>query len=170
MGDLFALVIVAVLLVVGFVFGSIGQSRHYRSIKLREFRLRHILLFNEKMPPLQYAGQEFALVSGSVIMGSDYFRQMIAGLKGLFGGRLTSFESMLDRGRREAILRMKEEAERMGANAIFNVRLETSTLSFSQQGNREGGKGLACAELIAYGTAWRAPSHAATNAGNTQAV
>ncbi|GHU11131.1 metal-binding protein [Betaproteobacteria bacterium] len=163
MGDLIALGFVVILLIVGFVFGSIGQSRHYRSIKTREFRLRHILLFNEKMPPTQYAGQEFALVSGSVIMGSDYFRQMIAGLKGIFGGRLTSFETMLDRGRREAILRMKEEAERMGANAIFNVRLETSTLSFSQQGNREGKGGLACAELMAYGTAWRAPADANAN-------
>ncbi|MDR1889538.1 MAG: YbjQ family protein [Zoogloeaceae bacterium] len=168
MGDFIALIIAFILLVVGFVFGSIGQSRHYRSIRTRENRLRHILIFNEKMPPTQYAGQEFSLVCGSVIMGSDYFRQVIAGLKGLFGGRLTSFESMLDRGRREAILRMKEEAERMGANAIFNVRLETSTLAFSQQGNRSGRQGLACAELLAYGTAWRAPVDA--KVGRTQDV
>ncbi|MDR3054709.1 MAG: YbjQ family protein [Zoogloeaceae bacterium] len=163
MGEIIALGIAVILLIVGFVFGSIGQSQHYRSIKIREFRLRRILLFNEKMPPAQYAGQEFTLVCGSVIMGCDYFRQMIAGLKGLFGGRLGSFEAMLDRGRREAILRMKEDAERMGANAIFNVRLETSTLSFSQQGNRKGDKGLACAELMAYGTAWRAPADADAN-------
>jgi uncharacterized protein YbjQ (UPF0145 family) len=86
-------------------------------------------------------------------------------LKGLFGGRLNSFESMLDRGRREAILRMKEEARRMGAKAIFNVRLETSTLSSSSNGAGRSKKGLACVELVAYGTAWRAPdvrsSHAA---------
>jgi uncharacterized protein YbjQ (UPF0145 family) len=160
MGELLGVIVSIVLLAVGYIFGSIGQRRNYRSIKAREAQLRDILVFNGKEPPASFAGQRFALVCGSVVMGSDYFRQFIAGLKGLFGGRLNSFESMLDRGRREAILRMKEEARRMGAKAIFNVRLETSMLSSR---NRKGG--LACIELVAYGTAWRAPegtsSHAA---------
>jgi uncharacterized protein YbjQ (UPF0145 family) len=155
MDTLIAIVIGVVLLVVGFVFGSIGQSSHYRSIKRREAQYRDILVFNEKQPPQEFAGQKFALVCGTVVMGSDYFRQFVAGLKAIFGGRLGSFESMLDRGRREAILRMKEEARRMGAKAVFNVRLETSTLSYSHnEGNRKAG--LACVELVAYGTAWRA--------------
>ncbi|MDR3323715.1 MAG: YbjQ family protein [Zoogloeaceae bacterium] len=155
MGDLLSqfstIIFVVILMGVAFIFGSIGQSRHYRSIKRREWQLRRILVFNEKMPPASFAGQEFALVSGSVVMGSDHFRQVLAGLKSIFGGRLGSFETMLDRGRRESILRMKEQAARMGATAIFNVRLETSVLS-SREGRKQG---LACAELIAYGTAWR---------------
>ncbi|GHT81558.1 metal-binding protein [Betaproteobacteria bacterium] len=156
MDVLIALIFAAILLTVGFVFGSIEQRRHYRSIKQREVDLRDILLFNEKHPPPEFAGQPFALVCGSVVMGSDHFRQFVAGLKAIFGGRLTSFEAMLDRGRREAILRMKEEAGKMGAKAVFNVRMETSTLSYShEQGN--GKAGLACVELVVYGTAWCAP-------------
>ncbi|MDR2636763.1 MAG: YbjQ family protein [Zoogloeaceae bacterium] len=153
MGELFAIAIFFVLLIVGYVFGSIDQNRHYRSIKTRERKYRHIFVFNEKRPPADFAGQRFALVCGSVVMGSDYFRQFVASLKKLFGGRLSSFEAMLDRGRREAILRMKEQAQEMGAKAIFNVRLETSTLSNLE--NRESG--LACVELVAYGTAWCPP-------------
>jgi len=145
------LIIPVVLLVVGYLCGTIGQYRHYRDIERREWMLRNILVFNEKSPPIQFAGQEFALVSGSVVMSGDYFRQVVAGLKMLVGGRLVSFEAMLDRGRREAILRMKEEARQMGASAIFNVRLETSNLSSSGGGQ----KGLTCMELIAYGTAWK---------------
>jgi uncharacterized protein YbjQ (UPF0145 family) len=126
------------------------QHLHYRSIRRREAQYRDILVFNEKRPPAGFAGQRFALVHGSVVMGCDHFRQLIASLKSFFGGRLGSFETMQDRGRREAILRMKEEARQMGAKAIFNVRLETSTLT-----TKEGKQGLACVELVAYGTAWK---------------
>lgn len=162
MGDILAIGAAVVLLIVGYVFGTIGQSNHYRSIRQREVRFRDILVFNEKQPPPEFSGQEFTLVCGSVVMGSDYFRQFVAGIKAIFGGRLTSFEAMLDRGRREAILRMKEEARRIGAKAIFNVRLETSTLSFSHS-NGNGKAGLACMELVAYGTAWRAPGEAGSH-------
>jgi uncharacterized protein YbjQ (UPF0145 family) len=155
-------VLAVVMAIIAFVFGSLGQIRHYRAIRLRELQLRHILLFNEKMPPARYAGQNFALVCGSVVMSGDYFRQIIAGLEGIFGGRLTGFEAMMDRGRREAILRMKKEAERLGAEAVFNVRLETCTLS-SQQKGKNGG--LACAEFMAYGTAWRAPTRSEATGG-----
>jgi uncharacterized protein YbjQ (UPF0145 family) len=154
MAELFVLALFFVLLIVGYVFGSSEQKRHYQSIKTREHKYRDILVFNEKRPPADFAGQKFALVCGSVVMGSDYFRQFVASLKQLFGGRLGSFEAMLDRGRREAILRMKEEAQEMGAQAIFNVRLETSTLSSMQENGRNG---LACVELVAYGTAWCPP-------------
>lgn len=144
------------LIVVGYIFGSLDQKNHYRSIEEREAQYRDILVFNEKQPPSDFSGQKFALVCGSVVMGCDHFRQFIAGLKALFGGRLNSFESMLDRGRREAILRMKAEARKMGAQVVFNVRLETSTLSYAHN-NRNRREGLACVELVAYGTAWRAP-------------
>jgi uncharacterized protein YbjQ (UPF0145 family) len=145
--------IVVVLLVVGYVCGSIGQARHWRSLKLREWMLRDIPAFNERKPPASVSGQPFALVCGSVVMGSDYFRQFAASLKNLFGGRLGSFEAMMDIGRREAIVRMKEEARKFGADAVFNVRLETSNISAV---NSNGRGGLACLELVAYGTAFKA--------------
>jgi uncharacterized protein YbjQ (UPF0145 family) len=150
-------VFVAVILVVTFVFGTLEQAAHYKSIKKREAKYRNILIFNEKVTPPEYSGQRYKLVCGSVVMGCDYFRRFAASLKTLFGGRLTSFEAMLDRGRREAVLRMKEDARSMGATAIFNVRLETVTLSVQSQGKQGG---LTCVELVAYGTAWRAADKA----------
>ena len=151
-----ALAVFFLINIVTCICGTIGEKRHYRSIREREERLKNILVFNEKMPPAIYLKNEFALVAGSVVMSSDYFRQMVAWLKKIFGGRLASLESALDRGRREAILRMKEEAERMGAKAIFNVRLETSVLTGNQATDGKQQK-IFCAEFLAYGTALCAP-------------
>lgn len=148
-GMVLTLIWAVLLLSIGYFFGKMDEKKHYRSIHRREEKLAHILLFNEKTPPIECAKKEFILVNGSAVVGSDYFRQVVAGIKQFFGGRLSSFESTLDRGRREAILRMKEEAESLGATMIFNVRLETATLT----GNQSKKQGLFYAEFLAYGTA-----------------
>jgi uncharacterized protein YbjQ (UPF0145 family) len=151
MPDLPLLIVIAITIIfaiTGFVFGKIDEKRHYRSITLREQKYQHILLFNEKHPPITISGQPISLVSGSVVISSDYFRQLVAGLIKIFGGRITSFESMLDRGRREAVLRMKEEAVSHGATMIFNVLFQTATLNY---------RGIVCAEFLAYGTAVARP-------------
>jgi uncharacterized protein YbjQ (UPF0145 family) len=88
-------------------------------------------------------------VVGSVVIAEDYFKRIAAGLRGLFGGRVTVYESLMDRGRREAVLRMKDEARRRGATMIFNVRFETSSLSEDASGR----SAIFSAEFIAYGTA-----------------
>jgi uncharacterized protein YbjQ (UPF0145 family) len=140
------------LLIVGLGVGSLLERRHYRSIHEREAKYKHILVFAERQPPMSLAGQPFHLVSGSVVISSDYFKTFAAAQKSFFGGRLTSYESLLDRGRREAILRMKEQAHKLGARAIFNVRLETAKLTADDP------KSIMCAELLAYGTALKAPA------------
>ncbi|MDR2710937.1 MAG: YbjQ family protein [Burkholderiales bacterium] len=159
MEGLIKLVIFVLLVLTGLIVGTILERRHYRSIKKREVELGHILVFTERMPPHQFAGQPFQLVSGSVVVSGDYFKTAAAGLKKIIGGRLTSYESLLDRGRREAILRMKEQAAQFGAQAIFNVRFETSSL------NQKRKNGIICAEMLAYGTALKAPPQAANETG-----
>ncbi len=150
MDILFFWIVSGLTLLVCFFAGKAIEKKHYQSVKERERRLRNILVFNEKTPDSALAGQPFYLVSGSVVMSGDYFKQVLASIKGIFGGRINSYEAMMDLGRREAILRMKEQAARQGATIIFNVRLETATLNQAQ-----GKKGPACAELFAYGTAWK---------------
>ncbi|MDR2128784.1 MAG: YbjQ family protein [Burkholderiaceae bacterium] len=144
-------------LLLTFPIGLYLEKRHYRSIREREARLRDILIFNERTPPASLAGQDCALVSGSVVVGADRFRQWLAYLKSIFGGRLGSLESIMDRGRREAILRMKEDAHRKGANAIFNVKIETAMLHQADRWQQ-----FIKVELFAYGTAWmpRKPDNA----------
>ena len=83
------------------------------------------------------------------MVSHDYFKRFLAGLRNVVGGRIKSYEPLLDRARREAILRMKEDALARGHDSVVNVRLETSRLANS----RRGGKGTACVEMLAYGTA-----------------
>ena len=79
-------------------------------------------------------------------MSIDSFKKFVAGLRDLVGGRVSSYESLLERARREALLRMKAEARALGAQSVWNVRLETSSIT-------KGGKGVSAVEVLAYGTA-----------------
>ncbi|HBG96576.1 MAG TPA: hypothetical protein DDY14_14925, partial [Chromatiaceae bacterium] len=71
------------------------------------------------------------------------------GLRGLVGGRIKTYEPLLDRARREAMLRMIESARANGYDAIINVRLATSRLANA----RGDGEGTAGVEMLAFGTA-----------------
>jgi uncharacterized protein YbjQ (UPF0145 family) len=82
------------------------------------------------------------------VVSVDYFKRFLAGLRMFFGGRVKSYESLLDRGRREALLRCKEAARAQGYQAVINVRLETSRLASS---NRDG-RATAGVEVLAFGT------------------
>lgn len=140
------LIVVGVLLVVGYVVGSGREKKHYTSIKKREEALKHILIFESKALP-EGDSSSGQLVQGNVVISSDYFKMFVAGLRKLVGGRLTTFESLLDRGRREAILRLKREAVLAGANMVFNVRFETSAVSQGANG------AIGSIEVLAYGSA-----------------
>lgn len=141
------LVIFLALLSAGYVFGRWNERRHFRSIREREQAMRELLVFSERFPPPQSQPVDCTLVAGSCVVAFDYFKAFVAGLRNLFGGRVTSFESLMDRARREALLRMKQEALDMGATMIVNVKIETSQIS-GGQANAPGS-----VEVFAYGTA-----------------
>jgi uncharacterized protein YbjQ (UPF0145 family) len=142
------LVILLVLITIGYIAGTLAESNHYQSIKQRERRFLRLPAVTIKNAIDENAVVEKAqLVSGSVVISLDYFKRVLAGLRNLFGGEISSYETLLDRARREAILRMKEEARR--ADIILNVRIETS--SIGQSANRS--KTIGSIEALAYGTA-----------------
>lgn len=144
---MYELVILLTLLAVGYVFGQAAEKRHFRSIKQREHELRHILTFSERFPPTVTPAPDSALVAGNVVISVDYFKSFVAGLRTLIGGRLSSYESLLERGRREAILRMKQDGKTKGATQIFNVKIETASIS------KSASEGIGSVEVYAYGTA-----------------
>lgn len=140
----------ACLLLVGLVFGRMAEKRHFRELERQEAQLRDILVFTGKCPPVEPGFTHSTLVCGSVVIGEDYFKRIAAALKSLVGGRLTAYESLMDRGRREAVVRMKREARKAGATMVFNVRFETSSLA---EGSAAKQQTLFSAEFMAYGTA-----------------
>lgn len=142
------LIIFLVLLVLGYVFGRLLENGHYKSIRLREATLRRrIPVIASKHVPKDVTIAETQLVTGNVVISVDYFKKMIAALRNIVGGRVTSYETLIDRARREAVLRMQEQANDLGAFMVFNVKLETSSIS---KGARDA---IGSVEVLAYGTA-----------------
>lgn len=136
----------AFLLALGLGAGTIAEKRHFADIRVREARLRLLPAVTLSKAPANWAVDGSGLVAGSVVVSLDYFKRFAASLRMLIGGRIKAFEPLMERGRREAILRMKEDAQAAGYDAVINVRLETSRIA-----NADGST-TAGVELMAYGT------------------
>ncbi len=102
-----------------------------------------MLLTNLETVPGQQIVEHFGLVSGSTIRAKHVGRDIAAYFKNIFGGELKGYTELLNESRQEAVTRMIEQAQSLGANAVVNVRFSTSAIT---QG---------AAELYAYGTAVR---------------
>lgn len=141
------LIIFLTLLALGYGAGTWAEKRHYRSIAAREQATRHLPAVTMKSVDVpDHKIRSTRLVYGSAVISVDYFKRILAGLRNIFGGRVKSYESLLDRARREALLRMKAMAG--DATVIVNVRIETSAI-----GKQSRRKNIACLEAMAYGTA-----------------
>lgn len=138
-----------IFLMVAYFIGAWIERRHFRSIRKRESENLEFPVVSFDTMPDDWSAASSTLASGSVVISLDYFKRVIAGLRSLVGGRIKTYEPLLDRARREAMLRMIESARLDGYDAIFNVRIETSRLANS----RGDGKGIAGVEMLAFGTA-----------------
>ena len=143
---MFEILVFLLLTSIGYISGSIIERRHFESIRTRESELRDILTFSAKTPPPEDACRQSILVTGNVVISIDYFKHITATLRNLVGGRVIAYETLMDRARREAILRMKSEARANGATRIFNVKLETSSISKGRANQ------IGSVEVFAYGT------------------
>lgn len=135
------------LLALGFGVGRWNEAAHYRSIHVREQRYRHVLLSALRRPPEARQDVHGRMVAGSVVISIDYFKSFSAGLRQLIGGRVGAYESLVDRARREALLRMQAEADALGAHVIANVRFEHVHLMMGLGGTAHA------IEAFAFGTA-----------------
>jgi uncharacterized protein YbjQ (UPF0145 family) len=138
------LVIFIVLLLLGFIVGKSKERRHYRSIGIREEAFLDKPTITARVPSGENISHA-ALAIGSVVVSIDYFKRFLSSWRMIFGGELKSYSPLLDRGKREALLRMKESVPR--ADEYINCRMETSTISSGK------GKAMGTVEVIAYSTA-----------------
>jgi uncharacterized protein YbjQ (UPF0145 family) len=153
MGDLIALLlnlmVIFLPIAIAMITGTILERRHFRNIAEREAQLSALPVLTGKAIPDDMPVIDSRLVSGSVVVSIDYFKRFLASLRNIFGGEMRAYCSLLDRGRREAILRMMEQHP--DAHLIVNLRVETSSIS---QGGKQGkNKTLGSTEVLAYGTA-----------------
>ena len=142
------LLVFLLLLAVGYFFGQLAEKKHYRSIHAREQALINLVTHTGKRPlALEQMSKvtEAKLAYGSAVISIDYFKRLVAGLRSLVGGNLGTYESLVDRARREAVLRLKEFCQ--DAEQIINLRIETSAISKGNQNQ------IGAVEVLAYATA-----------------
>lgn len=144
------IIIFLVLLTTGYITGTMIERRHYKSIIAREQQNTTPLVFSAKTLPVEGHFTEIGLVSGSTVISVDYFKSVSARLRAIAGGRIGGFESLIDRARREAVLRMKQDAKQKNATMIFGVRFETASIS------KGSGRSIGSVEVLAYGSAVQA--------------
>lgn len=140
------LIIFVVLVLLGYFFGKRAEKKHYQSIQEREKQFLPLPTISQKKLPSGTADVDRAiLVNGSMVVSIDYFKRILASLRNFFGGHVQSYETLVDRARREAVLRMKQSCA--DADMIINLRLETSSIT------KGAGKQIGSVEVLAYGTA-----------------
>jgi uncharacterized protein YbjQ (UPF0145 family) len=134
------------LLLGGWLIGGRRERAHLRDLARREARNADILRTDLRAygPADPAAGA--CLVTAEVVIGSDYCKAFFAGLRKLIGGNLRSYETLLERARREAVMRLVEQARSQRFDALCCIRVETSSV----------GKGLMpMVAVLASATAYR---------------
>ena len=89
----------------------------------------------------QEIDQTIGIARGSTVRARNVGRDFLAGLKNIIGGEISEYSKLMNQSREQALQRMAQHAENMGADAVVNVRFITAQI---MQG---------VAEILAYGTA-----------------
>lgn len=121
----------------------ISERRHEQDLDRREAAIGHFPIFATAAVPVGFSAHRSQLVTGNVVLGSGHLKQFLSSFRTLVGGEMRSYQRLLDRGRREAQLRMVEEAQRLGATTVINVRFESAEVGNGNQ---------AVSEIFCYGT------------------
>ena len=132
-----------------FFIGTRIEKEHYKAVKEKEKIFADLPAVSSKNVADLDKVIDSCLVSGCIVISNDAFKKLVAQIYNIFGGRISVYETLFDRGRREAIIRMKEQARIFGANMVVNTRFETSRLGAINSQN----KGMGIFEILAYGTA-----------------
>lgn len=99
-----------------------------------------IVVNTETIPGMRVV-QMLGIVQGNTVRAKHVGRDIAASLKNLVGGELKGYSELLSEAREQSMQRMLSQAQKLGANAVVNVRFTTSAVT------------AGAAELYAYGTA-----------------
>ncbi|MEN0111668.1 MAG: heavy metal-binding domain-containing protein [Planctomycetota bacterium] len=120
------LVILGVLIALGFFAGGYQERRHFKRLVKREEACRGVVVTQMRSFP---GGVDPTaaptMVAAEAVIASDYFKSFLSGIRKFFGGELGSYLSLLERARREAQVRLQEQAQADGLDTLCNVRMET---------------------------------------------
>lgn len=137
------------ILVLGLFVGRTIEVRHFRSLAIRESQLQGILITQSKEyiePTSQVAPTMF---TSEAVIATDPLKNFLSSWRNFFGGEMRSYVKLIERARREALLRLVEQARGMGYNAICNLRMQTADI-----GGNLGKRGMPMGAIMASATGY----------------
>ena len=113
-----------------FSLGIIIEHFHIKDIRKREIKLYKspYITFSKNINTHKKV-KKAQLVASTVVLGADLLRVVFAKFINFFGGNISLYEKIADRARREAILRVREQANKMQADIVVNIKIETIRLN-----------------------------------------
>jgi len=136
-----------ILIFLGLFFGRRAEKNHYASIEKREREYKNIIILSDTdLKNIKNEAQQWELIHEGTVVAIDAFKKLMASFVNLFWWRMKAYESLVDRARREAVLKVKHKAHSLWHNAVINLRIETSSISKSAK------KTVWAVESIAYAT------------------
>lgn len=132
----------------GLVLAIWLERRHFQSIRDREAGFHDYPAVPTRSWDTGVEVADARLVTASVVVSLSHFKRFMVRFRQIFGGRIRSYENLLERGKREAILRLKEQTP--DHHIIVNLRLLTSNIASIHDPRQKGASGV---EVLASGTA-----------------
>ena len=141
------------------IVGSFYQNGLRKRLEIR----KQVTLSSFPMDPIHslsrsanvnHSIQSSGLVMANVSISPSWWQMFVVSIHSLFGGNISTLDSVIRWGREEVIQRLREEAQKQGWDEVINVRLETAMIRKSSNASNRKDKGAAMEYLI-YGTGIR---------------
>jgi len=153
LGLVVPLVFAAFFLGLGFFVGGWTERSHFKRLDEREsgngdFMVTQIKTCHDASGD----GPPPTMLIGEAVIASDYLKSFLGKLRNIFGGEVKSYQSLLERARREALQRIIEQARAAGYNAVCNVRFQNADIGGNTAAKK---KGVVMASILASATAYQ---------------
>jgi len=153
---LISFVFFVVMISLGFFAGGYTERSHFRRLDEREEANRGFIVTQLKTFPGGAATDlPPQLFLGETVIASDYLKTFLSKIRKFFGGELRSYHSLLERARRESLLRIVDQAKAAGYDTLCNLRYETADIG----GATNPKKTVVTVAVIASATAYRRKQH-----------
>jgi uncharacterized protein YbjQ (UPF0145 family) len=153
MEQIIGLAVIAGVLFLGYLVGQLREKGHLKALERREAMLREFRFDTCQTPHGVDSSVPVALVAGEAAIASDTFKTWTASLRNIFGGEARNMTRLHQRARREATLRMLEQAQGAGFNAVCNLRYDSADVGGNAVMPQKKGRIMACCAVS--GTAYR---------------
>ena len=128
------------------------ESDHIKALARAEMELSDIIVSDMRILPSNWKVDKTFFITENVVIANDTVKAFFWSFRKLVGGESKSFSRLFSRARREATVRVLRKAKKLGANVVWNIRYETSTIQSNWSTDNK--KSMAGVEILAYATAF----------------